>query len=107
MRYNNYTDDAIYELERQRTYNYGEGFSISEDEVSCDKCGTKNKTIFITDSHRLCEDCICDALRESFEDFSPIASPFGVDIEKIFKNITEDFSDTELLSYVENIYEKQ
>lgn len=107
MRYNNYTNDAIYELERQRTYNYADGFYNEEESAVCDKCGTGNKTIFITDSHRLCEDCICDTLRDSFEEFSSQLPSFGIDVERIFKNITEDFSDSELLSYVENIYEKQ
>lgn len=107
MRYNNYTNDAIYELERQRTYNYGDGFFDDENSPVCDKCGCCDKTIFITDSHRLCEDCICDTLRDSFEELEPSQTRFGIDASRIFKNITEDFSDSELLSYVENIYEKQ
>ena len=106
MRYNNYTNDAIYELERQRTYNYGVDYEREAYDDGCEQCGSNKKTIFKINSHMLCEDCACNALRDSFEDFEPTSYPFGIDAERIFKQITDDFSDSELLSYIENVYEK-
>lgn len=106
MIYNNYTNDEIYELERQRTFNYGADYERNEFSPSCEKCGNDSKTIFNINSHHVCEDCICNALRDTFEDFEPSYLPFNIDARTIFKNITDDFSDNELISYVENLYEK-
>lgn len=105
MRYNNYTNDAIYELERQRTLNYGNNYN-DYTMVECENCTASEKTIFKIGNRLLCEDCICNYLRDCFEEIEFISDANNVDVCEIFKNIIYDFTDSELITYVENLYEK-
>ena len=101
MSYYNYTNDAIYELEKQRTMNYG---SENDYPQQCELCGRDDKSVFVVNSHHICEDCACNELRDTFEDIEPSSTPSGIDSAEIFKHIIEDFTDNELLSYIEDIY---
>lgn len=106
MSYFNYTNDAIYELERQRTHNFGADYESQPVAPICEECGNDNKIIFKINSHYICEDCVCNLLRDAFDELAPTSSPISLNAEMILKNIIEDFSDSELLSYVEDVYEK-
>lgn len=106
MSYLNYTNDAIYELERQRTCNYGADFEAEEGVQTCEECGTGGKSLFLINSHKVCEDCVCNVIRDAFEDFEPSPAKYDIDAGEIFKNIIEDFTDSEILCYVEELYER-
>gem|GEM_PF-6644074 len=106
MSYLNYTNDAIYELERQRTCNYGADFEAEEELQTCEECGTGGKSLFLINSHKVCEDCVCNIIRDALEDFEPFSAKYDIDAGEIFKNIIEDFTDSEILCYVEDIYER-
>ena len=101
MSYYNFTNDAIYELERQRTMNYG---TESDEQQECELCGRDDKSIFIVNSRCICEDCACNELRDAFEDIEPSRTKSEIDAAEIFKRIVDDFTDNELLSYIEDIY---
>ncbi len=99
MRYKNYTNDAIYELERQRTM---------EDEYdpnfSCEN-GCVGSPLYNAEGRILCEDCLIEEVRTTFT--SMLLSEDDDDFScKIIKDIIEDFSDAEILTYIENRYEK-
>ena len=101
MRYKNYTNEAIYELEKQRTMNYGYG---EKDDLHCEN-GCSGSVLYNTDGHIICEECLIEDVRNTFmnmlntEDDSNFAS-------QIIKDIISDFSDSELLTYIENRYDK-
>ncbi len=102
MRYKNYTNEAIYELERQRTMNYG----ICDDEGRCCENGCGNNTLYDVGGRTLCEDCLIDEVRSEFEKLLRSEDEndnFSVDI---IKDIISDFSDSEILTYIENRYDK-
>lgn len=106
MSYLNYTNDAIYELERQRTNNYGADYEAEDNILFCDECGSRGKNLFLINSRKVCEDCVCNIIRDAFEEIEPPSAKYDIDAAQIFKNIIEDFTDNEILCYVEDIYEK-
>ncbi len=101
MSYYNYTNDAIYELEKQRTMNYGEESDFPK---QCELCGRDDKAVFVVNSRCICEDCACNELRDAFEDIEPSSTPSGIDAGVIFNRIIDDFTDSELISYIEDVY---
>ena len=54
----------------------------------------------------LCGDCICDSLREVYASINQNITVLNIDALDILKDIISDFSDNELLCYVENRYDK-
>lgn len=100
MRYKNYTNEAIYELERQR---------IMEDdskdpEYECEN-GCTGAPIYNAEGRLLCEDCLIEEVRKTFT--SMLLSEDDDDFPcKIIKDIIDDFSDSEILTYIECRYEK-
>lgn len=107
MYYKNYTEDAVCELERQRTqvnenlYNFD-----TQDDEYCEECGSSSKKLHNINSHLLCEDCICCSLRELYAGIEQDMTILNMNALEILKNIISDFSDNELMYYVENVYEE-
>ena len=99
MRYKNYTNDAIYELERQRTME-----DEFDPDFSCEN-GCSGKPLYSAEGRILCEDCLIEEVRNTFT--SMLLSEDDEDFScKIIKDIIEDFSDAEILTYIEKRYEK-
>ena len=100
MRYKNYTNDAIFELERQRT--------LSDDERNPDyvcENGCTNSPLYNRDGRIFCEDCLIEEVRNTFT--SMLLSEDDEDFAcKIIRDIIDDFSDSEILTYIESRYEK-
>ena len=107
MYYKNNSQKAILELERQRTGNYGmdDGYDDYHS-VVCDECEKGGEILFDVNSHIICAGCICDILREEFALVSELMKNTDIDCTTIFNEIISDFSDNELLCYVESIYQK-
>lgn len=103
MYYKNYTQDAVLELERQRTMPYEASYN-NQSEHYCRECGSSSKLHKIN-SHYLCEDCICNSLREVYAGIEENMTVLSIDALEVLKNIISDFSDNELIYYVENLYE--
>lgn len=70
----------------------------------CELCGHDEKPVFLVNAHCLCENCVCNELRDAFEDIEPSLTPSGIDAAEIFNRIADDFTDRELLSYIEDVY---
>lgn len=107
MYYNNDTHQAILELERQRTGNYA--MDYDDDCIykkECDECSKHGEYLFNVNSHVICSECICEILREEFSKVVENFQNDTVDCSTIFSEIISDFSDNELLCYVESIYPK-
>lgn len=105
MLYNNYSQEAISELERQRTGNYG--YDREEyPEYECSECRVQSGMFFKINSKVYCSECICDYLREEFYKISENKDDGILPADEILKDIISDFSDNELLCYVENKYER-
>lgn len=101
MRFKNYTHDAIRELEHQRM----EGFSDQQGQDSfCDN-GCSGTVLFDIGDRVLCEDCLIEEVRETL---SELICPEETDSAacKVIQDIVSDFSDSEILTYIENRYEK-
>ena len=98
MRYKNYTTDAIYELENQRIGEYDASNSLS-----CQN-GCYNNTLYKVNDQIFCEDCLIEEVRNAFD---TVFSSDGDNISnEIIKDIISDFSDSEILTYIENRYDK-
>ncbi len=106
MLYENYSQKAIYELERQRTGNYGYDIEEYEPEFECKECKTHTGMFFEINSEYYCADCVCDYLREQFSKFSHLSGNEMLDSGEILNEIISDFSDNELLSYIESKYQR-
>ncbi len=107
MYYKNYSQEAVLELERQRTQTYHDAYSLTQhNEKSCEECGADLKKLHKINSHWLCEDCICDSLREVYDSIEQNMTVLHMDALEILKDIISDFSDNELMCYVENRYEE-
>lgn len=107
MYYKNYTEDAVLELERQRTQTYEDTYQFSkQSNLCCEECGSSLKKLHNINSHTFCEDCICDSLREVYDSIEQNMTVLNIDALEILKDILSDFSDNELLCYVENRYEE-
>lgn len=107
MHYKNYTQEAIYELERQRTGNYGMDYEYEHSEVECELCKTEENNLYEVNSHIYCGECICDMLRELFYSAAQGLKNEEIDAFSVLNDIISDFSDNEILCYVENIYERK
>ncbi len=105
MLYKNYTNDAVLELERQRTDNYASGLFDNGSFVKCCECKTNGKPLYKINSKYYCPDCICELLREVYSDISDECDSYDIGANDILKDIISDFSDNELLCYVQNRYE--
>ena len=105
MYYNN-SQKAVYELERQRTQTQETYLLTNEDSECCEECGSYSKKLHNINSHLYCEDCICDSLREVYAQIEQNMTVLNIDAFEILKDIISDFSDNELLCYVENRYEE-
>lgn len=103
MYYKNYTEDAVLELERQRTSPYETSYN-NQGELYCKECGSYSKLHKIN-SQYLCEECICNSLREVYAGIEGNMTVYSIDASEVLKNIISDFSDNELIYYVENLYE--
>ena len=100
MRYKNYTNEAIYELERQRIM---EDDTYDPDSV-CEN-GCSGTPIYNAEGRLLCQDCLIEEVRNTFT--SMLLSEDDEDFPcKIIKDIIDDFSDSEILTYIECRYEK-
>lgn len=101
MRYKNYTNDAIYALENQRIGEYND---VEKDEHTCEN-GCFNGTLYNIDNHILCQDCLIEEVRNAFFNIlnSEEENSFS---SEIVKDIISDFSDSEILTYIENRYDK-
>ena len=107
MYYKNYSEDAVLELERQRTQIYDNTYQLTEQKNECcEECGSSLKKLHSINSHLFCEDCICDSLREVYDSIEQNMTVLNIDALEILKDIISDFSDNELLCYVENRYEE-
>ena len=106
MYYKNYSEDAVLELERQRTQTHDTYQFTEQSEESCEECGSSTKKLHNINSHLFCEDCICDSLREVYASIDQNMTVLNIDALEILKDIISDFSDNELLCYVENRYEE-
>lgn len=102
MRYKNYTTEALYELERQRTADYGN----SEEERTCCDNGCTNDVLYTVGDRILCEECLIDEVRSEFERLFFSDDETDNFSTEIIKDIISDFSDSEILAYIENRYEK-
>ena len=100
MRYKNYTNDAIYELENQRIGNYDDTNSFS-----CEN-GCYNNTLYRVNGQILCEDCLIEEVRNSFTSVFSAEDDENSFSNEIIKDIISDFSDSEILTYIENRYDK-
>lgn len=106
MIYKNYTDEAIYELERQRTLNFYDDYEYSNQGCECSECRRAHGVFFEINSNTYCSDCICEMLREEYENITKLLPDDRVTSGEILEDIIADFSDSELLCYVENRYKK-
>ena len=102
MYYKNYTQDAVSELERQRTQTYDTYRFTEHFDKCCEECGSSSKKLHKINSRLFCEDCICDSLREVYASIDQNMTVLSMDALEILKDILSDFSDSELLCYVEN-----
>lgn len=100
MRYKNYTTEAIYELENQRTMNYND----TDNDITCDN-GCFGKELYSVNGQILCQDCLIDEIRDTFDKILACEDDDSFSAE-IIKDIISDFSDTEILTYLENRYDK-
>ncbi len=107
MYYKNYSPEAVLELERQRIQAYEDTYQFNNsNDQCCEECGSSLKKLYDVNSHLLCGDCICDSLREVYASINQNMTVFNIDALDILKDIISDFSDNELLCYVENRYDK-
>ncbi|MDY3929253.1 MAG: hypothetical protein SOZ34_07830 [Clostridia bacterium] len=104
MLYKNYTAAALSELERQRTDDYSYDLSDDDGDFVCCECKSHSNTLFNINSEYYCPDCICELLRDAYSGIA--ISQDNIGAADILKDIVSDFSDNELLCYVENRYEK-
>lgn len=100
MRLNSYTRDALTELERQRDTDYGN----TEDCPLCDN-GCSDSTVFDVYGRTLCPDCIIEEVRTCLTELLP-PEDSGEPSGDILNDIFSDFSDSEILTYIENRFEK-
>lgn len=100
MRIKNHTRDAVLELERQRDADYGN----SEEYSVCDN-GCASSVIFDVYGKSRCSDCIIEEVRTAFFELLP-AEESGNVATDILNDIFSDFSDSEILTYIENRFEK-
>ena len=100
MRYKNYTDEAIYELENQRIGEYDD-----TNDTSC-KNGCYNNTLYMVDNQILCQDCLIEEVRNAFDTVFSSEDDENSFSNEIIKDIISDFSDSEILTYIENRYDK-
>ncbi len=99
MVYKNYTNEAMYELERQRTMNYG---NINEESL-CEN-GCQSSILYNVEGRILCQDCLIEEVRDTLEQI--ILNEDESVCAKIIQDIFSDFSDSEILTYIENRYDK-
>ena len=102
MIYDNYSQNSILEMEKHKTDNYG--FDMSEPAVFCDECRISDGDFYEFNSEILCSDCMCDLVREKIATvkYEDEDSQF----HELICDIMSDFSDNELLYYIENIFKK-
>ena len=100
MRYKNYTNEALYELENQRIGEYDD-----TNFLSCQN-GCHNTTLYNVDGQILCEDCLIEEIRNAFTTIFSSDDDENNFSNEIIKDIISDFSDSEILTYIENRYDK-
>lgn len=105
MLINNYENYALLELEKQRTNNYGNDIPEYDNYTNsiCCKCG-KTQNVLDINSCFVCSDCILEMLREEFSQLDDDKNIYNINLSLILNDIISDFSDSELLSYIENRY---
>ena len=107
MYYKNHSQEAVLELERQRIQAYEDTYQMKNyNDEFCEECGSSLKNLYNINSHLLCGDCICDSLREVYASINQNMTVLNIDALDILKDIISDFSDNELLCYVENRYDE-
>lgn len=107
MYYKNYSQYAASELERQRLQTEEDSYRFTEQNTDCcEECGSSKKKLHSIKSHIFCSDCICESLREVYASLDQNMTVLNIDALEILKDILSDFSDCELLCYVENRYEE-
>lgn len=104
MLYNNNSINAVLEMERQRTGNYGEDFENAYMDSVCENCSDTNSQLFDFNSHVFCQECILEYFRDKFADIPEIMP--DTEASQLLSDIVSDFSDNELLCYIENRYRK-
>ena len=102
MRYKNYTNEAIYELENQRIGDYN---NVEDNETYCEN-GCFNSVIYNVDNRFLCQDCLIEEIRDTFNNILASEDDENNFTSEIIKDIISDFSDSEILTYIENRYDK-
>ena len=105
MIYKNYSQKALYELEKQRTCDY-DFYEENEESYICDECRGEDDIFFEVDSKKYCSCCLCDYLREQFSKFANQCDEGLIDSAQILNDIISDFSDNELICYIENRYKR-
>lgn len=107
MLYKNYSNEAILELERKRTGNYGADCeNMASNGYVCACCGEKTDGIYIVMKNVVCERCICEELRETAKKLFVPKGESGMNTTEILKNIISDIEDNEMMCYVAELYEK-
>lgn len=101
MRYKNYTNEAICELERQRLMDCDD----SNADINCDN-GCCNNILYNVNGRILCEECLIEEIRNEFEKIFSSEDDEENITSEIIKDIISDFSDSEILTYIENRYDK-
>lgn len=101
MQYKNYSNDALYELERQRTMDYSNAYEYG---LVCEN-GCSNNVLYNADGRILCEECLIDEVRKTFMQLLDSEDDENISFA-IIRDIVSDFSDSEILTYIENRYEK-
>lgn len=106
MYYKNYSQYAVSELEWQRLQTEDSYRFNERDDACCEECGSAQKKLHSINSHLFCSDCICESLREVYASIDQNMNVLNIDTSEILKDILSDFSDSELMCYVENRYEE-
>ncbi len=99
MRLKNYTKEAVLELERQR-----DACCNTDEYALCDN-GCSGNVVFEVYGNTLCPDCIIEDVRNTLAELLP-PEDSGDAAADILNDIFSDFSDTEILTYIENRFEK-
>lgn len=107
MLYENYSNEAILEMEGQRTGNYGADIeNMASNRSICACCGGKADKLYIVVKNMMCERCICEEMRKAAKKLFVPKGERGMNATEILKNIISDVEDDEMMCYVAELYEK-
>lgn len=101
MSYKNYTAEAVWALEQQHNADYNE---YADENRVCDN-GCAGDALFDIYGKILCPDCLIEEVRNLFDELNDADNSQNAAAE-ILNDIFADFSDAEILTYIENRFEK-